>query len=134
MKILHRFCSEEVMTLIQRMDIFPDEFVDSDRWNDFLPNGMYNRRFNLVEKMAIQSAWDKLKNDYYPRRAREEIIKTLMREEGKSPSSLLTIKEITQQSLDILEKQLSEHRVTHTSMINTKAPHYEDLINPSRGQ
>ena len=135
MKILHRFCSEEVMTLIQRMDIFPDEFVDSDRWNDFLPNGMYNRRFSLVEKMAIQRAWDKLKDDYYPRRAREEIIKTLMREESKSPSSLLTIKEITQQSLDLLEKQLkAQHRVIDTSVLNTNAPHYEDLINPSRGQ
>jgi glucose-6-phosphate isomerase len=106
MKILHRFCSEEVMTMLERMDTFPDEFIDTSKWDDFLPSGMYNRRFSLAERIVIDKRYEKLKKEYHPRRAREAIIKTLMREEGKSPSSLLTIKEITQQSLDILEKQL----------------------------
>lgn len=111
MKILHRFCSDEVMTMLERMDTFPDEFIDSDKWNDFLPNGLYNRRFSLVEKISIQTAWDKLKEDYYPRRAREQIIKTIMREElkeSKRPTTLLTPKSVTDQALQILNDQLKQ--------------------------
>lgn len=107
MKILHRFCSEEVMTLIERMDTFPDEFVDSDKWNDFLPQGMHNRNFNYVERLLVQSAWDRLKDNYLPRRSREAIIKTLMYQD-KKPSSLLTTATITQQALDLLDKQLKQ--------------------------
>jgi hypothetical protein len=129
MKILHRFCSDEVMTLIERMDTFPDEFVDSDKWNDFLPMGHYNKRFNFAERRVIDVRYEKLKKEYHPRRAREEIIKTLMREESKKPNRLLTVAEITQQSLDILEKQLNQKRYAAGY-----APHYEDLIEPSRGQ
>jgi len=121
MKILHRFCSDEVMTMLERMDTFPDEFIDSDKWNDFLPNGMYNRRFSLVEKMSIQTAWDKLKDDYYPRRAREQIIKTLMREElkeTKRPTTLLTPKSVTDQALQILNDQLKQTYAANNARLN----------------
>ena len=107
MKILRRFCSDEVMTLLERMDTFPEEFVDSDKWNDFLPSGYYNKRFNYAEKLLIQGKWDRLKEDYYPRKARQEIIKTLMKED-KKPSSLLTTAAVTQQALDLLNQQLAD--------------------------
>lgn len=121
MKILHRFCSDEVMTLIERMDTFPDEFVDSDKWNDFLPQGMHNRNFNYVERLLIQSAWDRLKDDYYPRRAREQIIKTLMREESresKRPTTLLTPKSVTDQALQILNDQLKQTYAANNARLN----------------
>jgi hypothetical protein len=108
MKILHRFCSEEVMTMLERMDTFPDEFIDSNKWDDFLPSGMYHRRFNFAERRVIEKRYEKLKKEYHPRRAREEIIKTLMREESKKSSSLLTTATITQQALDLLDKQLKQ--------------------------
>lgn len=121
MKILHRFCSDEVMTMLERMDTFPDEFIDSDKWNDFLPNGLYNRRFSLVEKISIQTAWDKLKEDYYPRRAREQIIKTIMREElkeSKRPTTLLTPKSVTDQALQILNDQLKQTYAANNARLN----------------
>ena len=111
MKFLRRFCSNEVMTLIERMDTFPEEFIDSDKWNDFLPSGYYNKRFNYAEKLLIQGKWDRLKEDYYPRKARQEIIKTLMKEDNKDvvrPSSLLTTTAVTQQALDLLNQQLAD--------------------------
>jgi hypothetical protein len=111
MKFLRRFCSEEVMTMLERMDTFPEEFIDSDKWNDFLPSGYYNKRFNYAEKLLIQGKWDRLKEDYYPRKARQEIIKTLMKEDNKDvvrPSSLLTTTAVTQQALDLLNQQLAD--------------------------
>ena len=119
MKFLRRFCSEEVMTLIERMDTFPEEFIDSDKWNDFLPSGYYNKRFNYAEKLLIQGKWDRLKEDYYPRKARQEIIKTLMKEDKKDvvrPSSLLTTTAVTQQALDLLNQQLAD-KYSYESMI-----------------
>ena len=113
MKILHRFCSEEVMTMLERMDTFPDEFIDSNKWDDFLPSGMYHRRFNFAERVVIDKRYEKLKKEYHPRRAREQIIKTLMREESKpdrllTPNRLLTSAAVTQQALDLLENQLKQ--------------------------
>jgi hypothetical protein len=107
MKILHRFCSEEVMTMLERMDTFPDEFIDSSKWDDFLPSGMYYRRFSLAERIVIDKRYEKLKKEYHPRRAREAIIKTLMPQMEK-PSSILTAAAVTQQALDLLDKQLKQ--------------------------
>ena len=107
MKFLRRFCSDEVMTLLERMDTFPEEFIDSDKWNDFLPSGYYNKKFNYAEKLLIQGKWDRLKEDYYPRKARRAIIETLMKED-KKPSSLLTTTAVAQQALDLLNQQLAD--------------------------
>ena len=107
MKILHRFCSEEVMTMLERMDTFPDEFIDSSKWDDFLPSGMYYRRFSLAERIVIDKRYEKLKKEYHPRRAREAIIKTLMPQMEK-PSSIITAAAVTQQALDLLDKQLKQ--------------------------
>ena len=110
MKILRRFCSDEVMTLLERMDTFPEEFVDSDKWNDFLPSGYYNKRFNYAERLLIQGTWDRLKEDYYPRKARQAIIKTLMRGSEDKPSGLLSTAAITRDALDVLHKELAKTR------------------------
>ena len=116
MKILRRFCSDEVMTLLKRMDTFPEEFVDSNKWNDFLPiTGHSFKHFNLAERMLIEKSWDRLKEDYYPRMARQEIIKTLIREdktEKMRPSSLLTIEAITRDALEVLEKEFKYADIT----------------------
>jgi hypothetical protein len=111
MKFLHRFCSEEVMTMLERMDTFPDEFVDSNKWDDFLPMGFYNKRFNFAEKRVIDKRYEKLKKEYHPRRARQAIIETLMEKDKKEvtrPSTLLTTKAVTQQALDLLNQQLAD--------------------------
>ena len=113
MKILRRFCSEEVMTLVERMDTFPEEFIDSDKWNDFLPSGYYNKKFNYAEKLLIQGKWDRLKEDYYPRKARRAIIETLMKEDKKDvvrPSGLLSTAAITRDALDVLHQELAKNR------------------------
>ena len=120
MKFLRRFCSDEVMTLVERMDTFPDEFLMGNEWNDFLPiTGQHFKHFNLAERILIQKSWDRLKDTYYPRKARQAIIKTLMKEDKKDvvrPSSLLTTTAVTQQALDLLNQQLAD-KYSYESMI-----------------
>jgi hypothetical protein len=99
------------MTLVERMDTFPEEFVDTDKWNDFLPAiGHHFKRFNYAERLLIENAWDRLKEDYYPRKARQAIVETLIREDRKEkirPDSILTTAAITRDALDILNKELA---------------------------
>lgn len=113
MKILHRFCSDEVMVMLERMDTFPDEFIDTSKWDDFLPSGMYNRRFSLAERIVIDKRYEKLKKEYHPRRAREAIIKTLMPEElkeTKRPNKILTTAAMTNEALRVLNEELTRTR------------------------
>jgi hypothetical protein len=111
MKILHRFCSDEVMTLLERMDTFPDEFLMGNEWNDFLPiTGQHFKHFNLAERILIQKSWDRLKDTYFPRKARAAIIKTLMRGSESKSSSILTTAAITQNALDVLHQELARTR------------------------
>lgn len=121
MKILQRFCSDEVMIMLERMDTFPDEFIDTSKWDDFLPSGMYNRRFSLAERIVIDKRYEKLKKEYHPRRAREAIIKTLMPEElkeTKRPTTLLTPKSVTNQALQILNDQLKQTYAANNARLN----------------
>lgn len=119
MKILRRFCSDEVMTLLERMDTFPDEFLMGNEWNDFLPiTGQHFKHFNLAERILIQKSWDRLKDTYFPRKARAAIIKTLMRGSESKSSSILTTAAITQSALDVLNRELA-----HTYKINKQGNH-----------
>jgi len=113
MKFLRRFCSDEVMTLVERMDTFPDEFLMGNEWNDFLPiTGQHFKHFNLAERILIQKSWDRLKDTYFPRKARAAIIKTLMRDNKDMvrPSGLLSTAAVTRNALDVLHQELAKTR------------------------
>lgn len=79
-----RFVSPQVRILLERMDMYPDEFVRpfesrhiETKWNNILQEG----RFNRVEKFLITRKYIKLRRQA----TREAIMATIMHNESKDP-------------------------------------------------
>lgn len=75
--------SEQVKILLERMDLYPDEFVRpfesrrlETKWNEVLQEGHFNR----IEKFLIKRKYVKLKR----KATREAIMQTIMYEEPTS--------------------------------------------------
>jgi hypothetical protein len=79
-----RFVSPQVRILLERMDMYPDEFVRpfesrhvETKWNDILQEG----RFNRVEKFLITRKYVKLRRQA----TRDAIMATIMHDKTKEP-------------------------------------------------
>ena len=75
-----RFVSPQVRILLERMDLYPEEFVRpfesrhlETKWNDILHEG----RFNLVEKFLVKRKYVRLKRQA----TRDAIMATIMYDE-----------------------------------------------------
>jgi len=82
-----RFVSPQVRILLERMDLYPDEFVRpfesrhlETKWNDILHEG----RFNLIEKFFIKRKYVRLKRQA----TRDAIMATIMYNEKEDLEEL----------------------------------------------
>ena len=81
-----RFVSQQVRILLERMDLYPEEFVRpfesrhiETKWNEVLQEGHFNR----IEKFLIKRKYVKLKRQA----TREAIVATIMYDESKQEES-----------------------------------------------
>jgi hypothetical protein len=79
--------SEQVKIMLERMDMYPDEFVRpfesrniETKWNDILQEG----RFNRIEKFLIMRKYVKLKRQA----TRDAIMATIMYDEKEALDEL----------------------------------------------
>jgi len=58
-KLLRRFCADEVKLLLERMDNhFAEEFViDNSKWDSLLPNGEGFKLFTSIEQHCIRAEY-----------------------------------------------------------------------------
>jgi hypothetical protein len=82
-----KIISEQVKIMLERMDMYPDEFVRpfesrhvETKWNEILQEG----RFNRVEKFLIMRKYVKLRRQA----TREAIMATIMYDEKEAPDEL----------------------------------------------
>lgn len=82
-----RFISPQVRILLERMDMYPDEFVRpfesrhlETKWNDILHEG----RFNFIEKFLIKRKYVRLKRQA----TRDAIMATIMYDEKEALDEL----------------------------------------------
>lgn len=82
--------SEQVKILLERMDLYPEEFVRSfesrhleTKWNEILQEGHFNR----VEKFLIKRKYVKLKREA----TREAIMQTIMDDSSPQDFSFDTV-------------------------------------------
>lgn len=81
-----KIISEQVKILLERMDLYPEEFVRpfesrniQTKWNEILQEGYFNR----VEKFLIKRRYVKLKRQA----TREAIVATIMYDESAQEES-----------------------------------------------
>lgn len=95
-----RFVSQQVRILLERMDLYPEEFVRSfesrhleTKWNEVLQEGHFNR----IEKFLIKRKYVKLKRQA----TREAIVATIMYDEPKQGEiSFDTLSRVTKTLMD----------------------------------
>ena len=124
-KLLRRFCADEVKLLLERMDNhFAEEFqILESKWDPLLPNGEGFKRFTSIEQHCIRSEYRAHLEKFKKAQAYQEILERAMspaktrweyREEKEAqegvqrPKTLLTTKAIKDQALSVLEGELKK--------------------------
>jgi hypothetical protein len=119
-KLLRRFCADEVKLLLERMDNhFAEEFViDDSKWESLLPHGQGFRLLTSIEQHCINTEYRAHLSKFKKAQAYQEILERAMspaktrweyREEKEGrPKTLLTTKAIKDQALSVLEEELKK--------------------------
>ena len=120
-KLLRRFCADEVKLLLERMDNNFEEFQVSDsKWDPLLPNGDAFGLFTRIEQYCIRSEYKAHYMKYKKAKVYQEILERAMspaknrwayREEKEGtqrPKTLLTASAVKNQALSILEQELQK--------------------------
>lgn len=110
-KLLRRFCADEVKLMLERMDSnFEEEFASDDsKWDLLLPHGEGFRRLTTIEQHCIRSEYIAHREKYRKAQVYQEILERAMspaktkweyrdsrtgvqaeRPKGLKPTSLLT--------------------------------------------
>ena len=121
-KLLRRFCADEVKLLLERMDNNFEEFQISDsKWDPLLPNGDGFGLFTRIEQYCIRSEYKAHYMKYKKAKVYQEILERAMSpatnrwdyreeksgfaEQGVRPSKVLTTAALTSQSQQILQQE-----------------------------
>lgn len=84
--MLKKFCHDQVKILLERMDTHPEEFINSSKWEDFLPVPSNARpvisprfkHFTKLEQYLIRQKYDSLVTATLRQRAYDGILETLV--------------------------------------------------------
>jgi hypothetical protein len=118
-KLLRRFCADEVKLLLERMDNhFAEEFViDDSKWDSLVKGDGFDR-FTSIEKYCISTEYRAHLKKFRKAIAYQEILERAMspaktrwdyREEKEGrPKTLLTTKAVADQALSVLEEELKK--------------------------
>jgi len=130
-KLLRRFCADEVKLMLERMDEhFVEEFqIQDSKWEPLLPNGDGFRRFTSIEQHCIRTEYRAHLEKFKKAQAYQEILERAMspaktrwdyreEKEGK-PKTLLTTKAVTDQALSVLEEQLKKSYAQNAAQQST---------------
>lgn len=134
MKILRRFCSEQVQILLARMDDhWAEEFViEGSKWEPMLPYGRAFEQFTRIEQRCIRTTAQEQTAKWKKERAYTGILERTMspaktrwefdRDRGErkdegliKPSKVLTSAAMQQQALGMLNQHLGQHYAQHAA-------------------
>ena len=123
LKLLRRFCADEVKLLLERMDNnFAEEFQISDsKWDPLLPNGDAFGLFTRIEQHCIRSEYKAHYTKYKRAQVYQEVLERAMSpaknrwayreekegfaEQGARPSKVLTTAALASQAQQILQQE-----------------------------
>lgn len=89
--LLKHFSHDQVKLLLERMDTHPEEFINSSKWEDFLPVPTHARpvisprfkHFTKLEQYLIRQKYNRLVMATLRQRAYDGILETLVFKEDK---------------------------------------------------
>ena len=75
---LKTFCHDQVKLLLERMDSHPEEFIEGNKWEEFMPNCSSFKHFTKVEQYLIRRKYWKIRDQICRQQAYGKILETLI--------------------------------------------------------